>query len=38
MTATTRTEKTEPTEIDSNLAVLSEVEASIRDVVRNDIA
>lgn len=38
MTATTRTEKTEPTEGDSNLAVVSEVEASIRDVVRNDIA
>ena len=38
MTATTRTEKTEPAENDSNLAVVSEVEASIRDVVRNDIA
>jgi hypothetical protein len=37
MTAT-RTEKIESTEEDSNLAAVSEVEAGIRDFVRNDIA
>jgi hypothetical protein len=38
MTATTRTEKTEFTEHDSRLAMVSEVEAGIRDVVRSDVA
>jgi hypothetical protein len=38
MNATTRTEKIEPTKEDSNLAVVSEVEAGIRDFVRNDVA
>ena len=38
MTVTTRPEKTDPTDIDINLAELPEDEASIRDVVRNDIA
>jgi hypothetical protein len=33
-----RSEKTESTEVDSNLAAVSEVEAGIRDFVRNDIA
>ncbi|MDB5567577.1 MAG: hypothetical protein JWP84_4143 [Tardiphaga sp.] len=31
-------EKTEPIEDDSNLAAVSEVEAGIRDFVRNDVA
>ncbi len=38
MNATTRPEKVELTEEDSNLAAVSEVEAGIRDFVRNDIA
>jgi len=38
MTVTIRTEKTEATEVDSNLAAVSEVEAGIRDFVRNDVA
>src|SRR3981189_2508772 len=38
MNATTRTEKIESTKEDSNLAVVSEVEAGIRDFVRNDVA
>jgi hypothetical protein len=39
MNATIRSETVEPTEeIDSNLAAVSEVEAGIRDFVRNDIA
>ncbi|HEV2040117.1 MAG TPA: hypothetical protein VGT81_08735 [Casimicrobiaceae bacterium] len=38
MTATTRTEKIESAEKDSNLAMVSEVEAGIRDFVRNDVA
>ena len=38
MTATTHIEKTETTQGDSSLAMVSEVEASIRDVVRNDLA
>ena len=38
MNATTRPEKVESTEEDSNLAAVSEVEAGIRDFVRNDIA
>ena len=33
-----RSEKTESTEADSNLAAVSEVEAGIREFVRNDIA
>src|SRR5450759_5704933 len=33
-----RTEKIESTKEDSNLAVVSEVEAGIRDFVRNDVA
>ena len=37
MNATIRSEKTESTEVDSNAAA-SEVEAGIRDFVRNDIA
>jgi hypothetical protein len=37
MTAT-RSEKVEATEADSDLAAVSEVEAGIRDFVRNDIA
>jgi hypothetical protein len=37
MTAT-RSEKVESTETDSDLAAVSEVEAGIRDFVRNDIA
>ena len=39
MNATTRSEKVEDTiDTDSNLAAVSEVEAGIRDFVRNDIA
>src|SRR5665213_1409694 len=38
MNATIRPEKIESTEADSNLAAVSEVEAGIRDFVRNDIA
>src|ERR1700761_8088668 len=38
MNATIRSEKLESTEVDSNLAAVSEVEAGIRDFVRNDIA
>jgi hypothetical protein len=39
MNATIRSEKIEePTEVDSNLAAVSEFEAGIRDFVRNDIA
>jgi hypothetical protein len=34
----TRSEKVESTEVDSNLAAVSEVEAGIRDFVRNDVA
>jgi len=34
----TRSEKVESTEVDTNLAAVSEVEAGIRDFVRNDIA
>src|ERR1700704_2961223 len=39
MNATIRSETIEPTEeVDSNLAAVSEVEAGIRDFVRNDVA
>ena len=38
MNPITRPEKLESTEEDSNLAAVSEVEAGIRDFVRNDIA
>jgi len=39
MNATIRSETIEPTEeVDNNLAAVSEVEAGIRDFVRNDIA
>jgi hypothetical protein len=38
MNATIRSEKAESTELDSNLAAVSEVEAGIRDFVRNDVA
>ena len=38
MNATTKPEQVESTEVDSNLAAVSEVEAGIRDFVRNDIA
>ena len=41
MTATIRSEKTESSStdvVDSNLAAVSEVEAGIRDFVRNDVA
>jgi len=38
MNATTGTEKIESTKEHSNLAVVSEVEAGIRDFVRNDVA
>jgi hypothetical protein len=38
MNATTGTEKIVSTEEHSNLAVVSEVEAGIRDFVRNDVA
>jgi hypothetical protein len=33
-----RSEKTESTDVDNNLAAVSEVEAGIRDFVRNDVA
>ena len=33
-----RSEKVESTEVDSNLAAVTEVEAGIRDFVRNDVA
>jgi hypothetical protein len=38
MNATIRSEKVESTETDNDLAAVSEVEAGIRDFVRNDIA
>jgi hypothetical protein len=38
MNATIRSEQVESTEVDTNLAAVSEVEAGIRDFVRNDIA
>src|SRR5213075_277225 len=38
MNATIRSDKVESTESDSNLAAVSEVEAGIRDFVRNDVA
>ena len=38
MNAATDAEKFEPTEVQSNLAAVSEVEAGIRDVVRKDVA
>src|SRR3978361_234033 len=38
MNATIRSEQIESTEEDSNLAAVSEVEAGIRDFVRNDVA
>ena len=38
MNATIRSEQIEATEVDSNLAAVSEVEAGIRDFVRNDVA
>jgi hypothetical protein len=38
MNATIRSETIESTEVDSNLAAVSEVEAGIRDFVRNDVA
>jgi hypothetical protein len=38
MNATTRTEKIESTKEDNDLAVVSDFEAGIRDVVRNDVA
>jgi len=38
MNATTGTEKIDPTEEQSNLAAVSDVEAGIRDFVRNDFA
>jgi len=38
MNATIRSERTESIEDDSNLAAVSEVEAGIRDFVRNDVA
>ena len=38
MNATIRSDKIEATEVDSNLAAVTEVEAGIRDFVRNDIA
>src|SRR3984893_13898758 len=38
MNASIRSEKVESPEVDSNLAAVSEVEAGIRDFVRNDIA
>ena len=38
MNATIRPEKIESNEEDSNLAAVSEVEAGIRDFVRNDVA
>ena len=38
MNATNRTDKVESPEVDSDLAAVSEVEAGIRDFVRNDVA
>jgi hypothetical protein len=38
MNATIRSDHVASTEVDSNLAAVSEVEAGIRDFVRNDIA
>ena len=38
MSATIRSDKVESTEVDSNLAAVTEVEAGIRDFVRNDVA
>jgi hypothetical protein len=38
MNPTTRTEKIESTKEDSNLVAVSEIEAGIRDFVRNDVA
>ncbi len=38
MNVTNRSEQVESTEADSNLAAVSEVEAGIRDFVRNDVA
>src|SRR6267154_1168631 len=38
MNATIRSEKVESPEVDSNLAAVSEVEAGIREFVRNDVA
>jgi hypothetical protein len=38
MNVTNRSEKVESPEVDSNLAAVSEVEAGIRDFVRNDVA
>jgi hypothetical protein len=38
MNASIRSEKVESPEVDSNLAAVSEVEAGIRDFVRNDVA
>ena len=38
MNATNRSDKVESTEADSNLAAVTEVEAGIRDFVRNDVA
>jgi hypothetical protein len=38
MNATIRSEPTEATKVDPNLAAVSEVEAGIRDFVRNDVA
>jgi hypothetical protein len=38
MSATTSTEKIDPTEEQSNLAAVADVEAGIRDFVRNDVA
>ena len=38
MNATIRSDKIESTEADPNLAAVSEVEAGIRDFVRNDVA
>ena len=38
MNATTRSEEVETAEVDTELSAVSEVEAGIRDFVRNDIA
>jgi hypothetical protein len=38
MNVTNRSEKVESPEVDSDLAAVSEVEAGIRDFVRNDVA
>jgi hypothetical protein len=38
MNATNRTDKVESPEVDTDLAAVSEVEAGIRDFVRNDVA